>query len=705
MFPGFRAASRDAALPSGSGPCDCTTVFSIVQVEGPVQHRIVHLCWRRLAAAALVLCTLSVVADQIPLRNGRTLDVRVLGYDQWGITVRGRYGALKIPWAQVSPSFPLHPDYVAPKPGEKDAASGKGGSTDSTSPRGRGRRARRVGLGAGEIDIEVGVDPFLVFMAGAFVLFWLNILSVWLVSRENLEGGSRFQAWNMAALLFGPPVAILFLLRHRGLRGLFRFRRRGDGGMLPAKGATAESCLFTWDGQPVKPKRGRSRSSGLVSAQAILARAAQMNASDIHFDTTPYGVDVKFRVDGVLRQPESLDAEVGKRTMAAIKMAAGIDVARRQEAQDGACHLAVNDVLYDLRVARAWAVNGEALTVRLLRTGGMGSGELTDLGMSKVMAAQLENVIQETAGIIMLTGPTGSGKTSTIYALLRRIVGTGRNILTIEDPVEYRLDGATQISLNARTGATFASALKASMRHDPDVILVGEIRDAETMEVAFQAGLTGHLVFTTLHASSVLATIGRLHEMGLSPYMINTGLKTIVCQRLVRVLCPSCREPYSPDAGELAFWGIAEEEGAGKFFYRPVGCRLCEESGYHGRRGVFRMLFMTNELREMIRPDIPTGDIQRVVEENVLGHPEEYVRSLLWTGITSPTELKTTLDMFDFGKRLGAGPHLVTAPPAAPSAATTAPATAQPTPPPPKSPAAPPPPTAPPPAASEEDQS
>ncbi|NOY82391.1 MAG: type II/IV secretion system protein, partial [Kiritimatiellaeota bacterium] len=622
-----------------------------------MQHRTAHHYWRGLAAAALVFCALSALADKIPLRSGRTLNVQVLGYDQWGITVRGRYGALRIPWAQVSPSFPLHPDYVAPKPETNNGTAGGNASASSTTRQRRGRRTPRVVPQAGEIDMPVGVDPFIVFMAVTFIWFWLNILSVWLVSRENLEGGSRYQAWNVAALLFGPPVAIFFLLQHRGLRGLFRFRRRGGDGMLPAKGAAAESCLFTWDGQPVKPKRGRSRSSGLVSAQAVLARAVQMNASDVHFDATPYGVDVKFRVDGVLRQPESLDAEVGKRTMAAIKMAAGIDVARRQEAQDGACHLAVNDVWFDLRVARAWAVNGETLTVRLLRTGGMGRGELTDLGMSKVMAKQLEEVIQQTAGIIMLTGPTGSGKTSTIYALLRRIVGTGRNILTIEDPVEYRLDGATQISLNARTGATFASALKASMRHDPDVILVGEIRDAQTMEVAFQAGLTGHLVFTTLHASSVLATIGRLHEMGLSPYMINTGLKTIVCQRLVRLLCPSCREPYSPDAGELRFWGISEEEGAGKFFYRPVGCRLCEESGYHGRRGVFRILFMTNELREMIRPDIPTGELQRVVEENVLGHPEDYVRSLLWTGITSPTELKTTLDMFDFGKRLGLRSH------------------------------------------------
>jgi len=619
----------------------------------------------------LVLCATAAFAEKVPLADGRLVELEVLQPVPQGLLIRTPRGTMVLPWERISPRYPLHPSHIANKGRGPEEGEGpkKSGGPHQTSEHPVGRRPQPGSDDEGADHSGVfGENRFLFLLVASFVVFWLNILSVWLVSREDLVGGSVLQAWNLAALLLGPPVAIFFLIRYKGVRGAFRFRRREGGGLLPARGAAAECCLFTWDGQPIKPKRGARRSSGLVSAQALLSRAVQMNASDIHFDTTPYGVDVKFRVDGVLRQPEVLDSEIGKRTMAAIKMAAGIDVARREEAQDGAFHMAVNNEWYDVRVARAWAVNGETLTVRLLPAGGV-SGELTDLGMTPDMASALLGIIQETAGIIILAGPTGSGKTSTIYALLRRIVGTGRNILTIEDPVEYRLDGATQISLNTRVGATFASALKASMRHDPDVILVGEIRDPETMEVAFQAALTGHLVFTTIHASSVLATIGRLHEMGLSPYMINTGLKAIVCQRLVRKLCPSCREPYTPDIGELAFWGISEKEAAGRFFYRPVGCRLCDDTGYHGRRGVFRMLFMNNELREKIRPDVPVGDLQQVVEKYVLGRIEGCVRGLLWTGITSPEELKTTLDMFDFGKRLG--PAAPTPPSTTPAAETT----------------------------------
>ncbi len=624
---------------------------------------------RWIAVFLLLALVSAVFADELPLRDGRTVNVQILRIGPNGVYVRGRYGSLFVPWTQISPRFPMHPDNPRLHPERRPKGAGKSGTAATRGgpapgrPRPAGRReesAARSGPGKNADAAEWGwarSHPFPAFLLLSFLVFWLNIFSVWLVSREELVGGGRLQLWNLAALVFGLPVALLFLLRYKGLRGAFSFERRAkdeSGQWLPAKGAKMESCLFTWDGQPIKPKRGARKNSGLVSAQALLGRAVQMNASDIHLDTTPYNVEVKFRVDGVLRPPETLPLEVGKRTMAAIKMAAGIDVAKRQEAQDGACHLAVNNEWFDVRVARAWAVNGETLTVRLLRSAGVG-GELTDLGMSQTMADALLEAIQDTAGIIILAGPTGSGKTSTIYALLRRVVGTGRNIVTIEDPVEYRLEGATQISLNARTGATFASALKASMRHDPDVILVGEIRDAETMEVAFQAALTGHLVFTTIHATGILGAIGRLHEMGLSPYMINTGLKAIVCQRLVRLLCPSCREPYEPDPGELAFWGIPREEAAGRFFYRPVGCHLCEDTGYHGRRGVFRMLFMNNELRDMIRPDVPIGELQRVVEKYVYGQPEDYVRSLLWTGDTSPEEFKKTLDMFDFGKRLARG--------------------------------------------------
>ena len=608
-------------------------------------------------------------AERIPLRSGRTLNREVVDYTEKGIRVKEKYGEMVLPWAQVSakhPRHPLHEEYQrqseerAKRRADRDQGRQEEGQQQQQSEPERAERDEEPETGVKTFPfIGSSRDLFLLTMAAAFVIFWLNILSVWLVSYEDLVGGGRLQNWNLAALIFGPPVALLFLLRYKGLRGMFKFSG-GATRVATGKGAEAECRLFSWDGEPVKPTRSRGRSTGLVSAQALLGRAGMLNASDVHFDTTTYGVEVKYRVDGVLREPEMLAEDLGRKTTAAIKNAAAIDMGRIHDAQDGACHMAVNGVWYDLRVARAWAVNGETLVVRLLKTTGMGA-ELTDLGMTRQMADEIKRAIQETAGIVILTGPTGSGKTSTIYALIRRIVGTGRNILTIEDPVEYRMENVTQISLNPRVGDTFAAALKASMRHDPDVIFVGEIRDRAAMDVAFHAGLTGHLVFTTIHASSVLATFGRLHEMGLSAYMINTGLKVIVCQRLVRILCPTCREPYFPTERELQLWDISPDEGAGHCFFKPVGCRLCEETGYHGRRGVYRMLFMNNELRNLVRPDMETGELQRIVDRYAYGNPKQAAQDLLWEGITSPDELQRTLDMFDFGKALSHDP--VVAPP------------------------------------------
>lgn len=594
----------------------------------------------RTARAAVIclvvaLITGSVLAEKIPLRSGKAIDREVLGQNSEGLLVAMPGGKMRIPWRHIDPSFERHPQHVAePEPAPP-----------------RRERPRRDPDAARE---PAGLDPnardgFTVVLAIMFVVFWLHIFSVWAVSRDQLLSGAMAQAWNLAALFLGLPVAALFLLRYKGLGGVFG--GVGADGALPLKAGDVR--LYTWDHKPLTARGNRKLSSGLGMAEKTLGRAVELGASDVHFDTTSEHVRLAFRVDGMLREPEMLALELGRKTISAIKMAAGMDLAKIHEAQDGACHLGIGEQMYDLRIARAYAVAGETLVIRLLKAGGLGT-DLTDFGMLPKMATMLGNLTKETAGIIIMAGPTGSGKTTTIYALLRQIEGTGRNILTIEDPVEYRLDNATQISLNPKAGSTFASALKASMRHDPDVILVGEIRDAETMDVAFQAALTGHLVFTTIHATSVLATYGRLQELGLSAYMINTGLKSIICQRLVRVLCPSCREPYIPDLDELTFWGLTEQESEGRCFYRVNGCSLCDESGYRGRKGVYRVLAMNNEVRNMVRADVATGELQQVVDDNALGNAKEYAKEFLWEGVTAPDELRKTLDMFDFGKSLGA---------------------------------------------------
>jgi len=567
-------------------------------------------------------------AERVPLYNGAVWDVEIVHRSARGLDVRMRDGTVRrLRWDQVERSYPGHwfREDGSPKPRSADVPA-------VMEPR----------SGGGHFGLVWG----LVFGA-----LWLWLYSAWRMGVSGIYDMDR-QPWvNVFTLVLGPVLAVPLVLRHRGLAGLTGISRRKESAAAPEPGMP--QCRFsTWDSEPLLPSTKRRFASGLALAELVMARAVKAGASDVHFDMTPGGVRMALRVDGVLRSPEVLDAELGRKAMAAIKMAAGMDLAKLHEAQDGACHLQAGDDLFDLRVARAWAVTGETLVVRLLRAGGVGTN-LTEMGMPSAMATAAQDLTRETAGLIIMCGPTGSGKTSTIYALLRRIQGTGRNILTIEDPVEYRLENATQISLNAALGTTFAGALKASMRHDPDVILVGEIRDREAMNVAFQAALTGHLVFTTIHATSVLAAFGRLKELGLSAYMMNTGLKAILCQRLVRLLCPECREAYVPGEEEMRFWGVQPRpDAATNVFYRPAGCTMCEGSGFRGRRGVYRMLAMDNSVRAVVRDDMATGDLQEAVERAAMGTVADYANALLWDGVTSPDELRKTLEMFDFGKKL-----------------------------------------------------
>ncbi|NLF18074.1 MAG: type II/IV secretion system protein [Lentisphaerae bacterium] len=614
------------------------------QLRGAINPswRRVWVCFGALRRLVLgLVCVgvwLSAGAEPIPLYNGQTLHLEVVESGSSGLVVRDSSGGLlRLRWDQVDRSYPRHPMH-----GRKYSYEEGGAAASSPAVTGAAAAWRRHALGSG----------FTWCLLAGFVMLWLWALSVWCLGVSGIYPSPRQRWVNLAALVAGPFLAVPLVLRHRGWSGLLGRERPPT---LPSAAGGPSCRFFTWDNEPLVPSSNRRFASGLALAELIMSRAVKAGASDVHFDVAPEGVRVVLRVDGMLRQPEFLEAGLGRKAMTAIKMAAGMDLGRLHDAQDGACHLEAAQERYDLRVARAWAVNGETLVVRLLRTQGLGDS-LTDLGMPERLAGAAQQLAEESAGLIIVCGPTGSGKTSTIYALLRRLQGTGRNILTIEDPVEYRLEHATQISLNAALGSTFASVLKASMRHDPDVILVGEIRDQEAMNVAFQAALTGHLVFTTIHATSVLAAFGRLQELGLSAYMINTGLKAILCQRLVRRLCPDCREAYVPDAAERRFWGLDPDPAVSPgVFYRPVGCRLCEQTGWRGRRGIYRMLMMDNAVRAVVRDDMATGDLQEAVEAVVLGTVRGYVDDLLWNGTTSSDELRRTLDMFDFGKVLSHG--------------------------------------------------
>jgi len=581
---------------------------------------------KALLAIIVILVFMSpiIFAETIPLTNGRIVNVEILRRTNRGVQYRYRNGSAWYNWNLIDKSYKYHPQHSVQV--EKNQLSYNGSV----------QRNHGVRFAFGT-NHKLTVYLFLIL-----VLFWANILSLKIIDKQSVVQG---YFWNIVALVAGPIAVIVLFSKYGVWKTLFskklRIARKVD-----SVSNTVASALFTWDGELINPQKGNKQGSGLRLILEILGEAAKIKASDVHFDATETGITYKYRVDGTLRSGEVISFKDGKKAVSALKMAAGMDVARRHENQDGACHFNYGNISYDLRLSRAWAVNGETIVIRLLQAGGMGD-KFTDLGMIENMADTLTELITETAGLMIIAGPTGSGKTSTIYALLKKIVGTGRNLLTIEDPVEYRIEDATQISLNTKAGLTFASALRASMRHDPDVILVGEIRDSETMSVAFQAALTGHLVFTTIHATSILATFGRLQELGLSTYMINTGLKTVVCQRLIRVLCPSCKESYLPNADDLKKWGLTEEENQANLFYRAVGCELCSNTGFHGRIAVMRMLVMNDFVRATLKKEMVISEIHEAVNHEAIGTLGDYLVKLLWTGVTTPKELLKTVDMFD----------------------------------------------------------
>src|SRR5687767_1033441 len=283
----------------------------------------------------------------------------------------------------------------------------------------------------------------------------------------------------------------------------------------------------------------------------MLLDALKAGASDVHVEATAEGLRVRTRLDGVLRDVSNIVKAHQSGIVSRIKLLAGLDIAERRVPQDGRARLTLSEREVDLRVSTLPSLHGESVVVRILDHSTKARG-LTELGLSSELEGRLEQLIRRPTGLVLVTGPTGSGKTTTLYAALGRINAPGIKVLTVEDPVEYRLEGVTQIPVNRRAGLGFPNALRSMLRHDPDIIMVGEMRDKETAEIAVQAALTGHLVFSTLHTNDAVAGITRLVDMGIESYLVSATVEGILAQRLVRVLCDSCAEAYQPDAAELA---------------------------------------------------------------------------------------------------------------------------------------------------------
>jgi type IV pilus assembly protein PilB len=329
----------------------------------------------------------------------------------------------------------------------------------------------------------------------------------------------------------------------------------------------------------------------------VLAQAIRDRASDVHFEPQERQMIVRVRVDGVMRELANVPKTMQQAALSRLKVMAQLDIAERSLPQDGRSAVRLNGEPIDLRVAVLPTTYGEKIVVRILQRSSK-HVSLSELGMSEQALKSFIHAIEQPFGCVVSAGPTGAGKTTTLYAALDRLNSSERSITTIEDPVEYEMAGISQIQVNAKRGLTFARGLRTILRADPDALLVGEIRDTETAEIAVQAAMTGHLVLTTVHAQTAAAAFARLQDMGIAPYMLANAINCIVSQRLVRVLCPSCRAAAEATESERAELGIDPDTPAQ--LYHPVGCRACGNSGYHGRTAIYEVLPVSSEIRKLI---------------------------------------------------------------------------------------------------------
>ena len=434
-----------------------------------------------------------------------------------------------------------------------------------------------------------------------------------------------------AGIALQPGEAPVFLLRQGADRLALLEARRAAGAAYPVREVdakafdTALSDIYAFDGlaasmQEESVDEGEASLSEIISEipktedlldsasdapiirliNGLIAEAVRMGASDVHVEPFEEKVAVRFRVDGVLRETVSLSQRLAPPLISRIKVMARLDIAEKRVPQDGRLTLTLAGKGVDVRVSTLPSRYGERVVLRLLDKESA-RFTLEQLGMAPRQLEAFRKALAQPNGVVLVTGPTGAGKTTTLYAGLNLLNDQTRNILTVEDPVEYAVEGVGQTQVNAKVGMTFAAGLRAILRQDPDVVMVGEIRDKETAEIAVQASLTGHLVLSTVHTNSAIAAVTRLRDMGVESYLLASTLSAVVAQRLVRRLCPSCREPYEADNAERRMVEARPDEAV--TLYRARGCPACGGAGYQGRRGVYEVVTVDDKMRTLIHDD------------------------------------------------------------------------------------------------------
>ncbi len=340
----------------------------------------------------------------------------------------------------------------------------------------------------------------------------------------------------------------------------------------------------------------------------ILARAIRQGASDIHFEPYENRLAVRFRIDGVLQEVHQRPRELAPLIVSRLKVMAKLDIAEKRLPQDGRITRSIGGHVIDMRVSTLPSGSGERVVLRLLDRQA-GRLDLAQLGMQPETLALVNECIRKPHGIFLVTGPTGSGKTTTLYAALTQLNSRERNILTVEDPIEYYLDGIGQTQVNTKVDMSFARGLRAILRQDPDVVMVGEIRDLETAEIAVQASLTGHLVFSTLHTNTAVGAVTRLRDMGVEPFLLSSTLIGVLAQRLVRKLCPHCKRPHEASRAECERLGV--DPAHPPVIHSAVGCEECNQMGYHGRTGIYELVVVDETLQRMIHDGAGELDLER----------------------------------------------------------------------------------------------
>ncbi|MBI5135839.1 MAG: type II secretion system ATPase GspE [Nitrospirae bacterium] len=478
---------------------------------------------------------------------------------------------------------------------------------------------------------------------------WLQLLPITFAKANRLlplSEGTITQVAVADPLLGAPlddlagllgPIALAVAPSNVILHGLNTAYDRASG--------TAEQVIENLDSEAVLPGGLLEEPVDLLDADdeapiirlvnSVLFQAVKERASDIHFEPYEREFAVRYRIDGVLYNvltpPRRLQASVTSR----IKIMAHLNIAERRLPQDGRIGLRIAGRDIDVRVSCIPTVHGERLVLRLLEKGAVNL-DLATMGFDPAQLEQLRRILALPHGVVLVTGPTGAGKTTTLYGAISSINSPDKNIITIEDPIEYQLKGIGQMQVNPKIELTFASGLRSILRQDPDVILVGEIRDGETAEIAVQAALTGHLVFSTLHTNDSASAVTRLVDMGVEPFLVSSSVSAILAQRLVRRICQHCRAPYAPPAAEVAKLGL--KPGA-YTFYQGAGCAECTQTGYRGRLGIFEMLILDDPLRSLIltHPDATT--IREYAERHGMRNLREDGAAKVMAGLTTTGEV------------------------------------------------------------------